>query len=233
MRVIIAEDNLTELNYFKRLLEKENNINIIGEAHDGEDALALLLKLKPDVAFLDISMPGLTGMEISESLDGKIFVVFITAHNDFALDAFNAGTFDYLLKPVDPKRLKLTIKRLKRILSLKHASPGKITVNIKGALVLLDVAKILFLEKAPLLKKIIIHMEDKEYKVSGTLDKFEDKLKHYGFARSHKAFIININKVDRLIPWGDNSYLVKLFGTKKEVIVSRHFAPLVKSLIND
>ncbi|MCL6561157.1 MAG: LytTR family DNA-binding domain-containing protein [Firmicutes bacterium] len=233
MRVIIAEDNSTELNYFKRLLEKENDVHIIGEAHDGQDALELLLKLKPDAAFLDISMPGLTGMELAERLDGKVFVVFITAHNDFALDAFNAGTLDYLLKPVDPQRLKLTIKRLKRMLSFKYTRSGKITVNIKGTLVRLDINEILYLEKIPLVKKIIIHMKDKEYKVSGTLDKFEDKLNNYGFARSHKSFIININKVDRLIPWGDSSYLIKLFGTKKEVMVSRHFAPLIKSLIND
>ncbi|WP_066636828.1 LytR/AlgR family response regulator transcription factor [Desulfolucanica intricata] len=231
MRVIIAEDNLVEMSYLKKLLSQEEDINIVGEAYDGHEAMKMISKLKPEVAFLDISMPGISGMELAKKFDDKVFIVFVTAHNEYALDAYEVGSVDYLLKPVDPERVNLTLKRIRKILPRKIKSSDRISVNVRGSIIAIEIDKIILIEKAPMIKKIIIHTMNNQYTVSGALNKFEDILKKYGFVRSHKSFIININKLEKMIPWGDKSYLAKLHGIKKEVFISRNYAPMIKSLI--
>jgi len=231
MRVIIAEDNPVELRYIKNLLSKDSDIALVGEANNGIEAINLISKTKPDVAFLDISMPVKSGLEVAKELNENISVVFITAHNDFALEAFSVGSIDYILKPIDPERIKKTITRIKRITYNKNTTQ-KIAVNIKRQILFLDVNKIIYLEKLPLVKKILFALENnQEINVSGTLEGFDEQLKYYGFVRSHKSYIINLNKISRIIPWGDNTYLVKFNGTEKEVMISRSYLPAIKSIL--
>jgi DNA-binding LytR/AlgR family response regulator len=228
MRVIIAEDNPIEMNFFKEILSNYEDISIVGEVNNGSEASRIISKLKPDVAFLDISMPGINGIELAEKLNGDIFVVFITAHNDFAIRAFEIGSLDYILKPVEPERLNLTLERIRKLYPFRVGSK-KISVNIKGSIIPIDIERIIFIEKLPIIKKVTIQLDNQNYLVSGTLEDFEKRLKNHGFVRSHKSFIINVKKVEKMIPWGDKSYLAKMHGTKKEVLISRHYAPTIKA----
>ncbi|MTI80012.1 MAG: response regulator transcription factor [Firmicutes bacterium] len=231
MRVIIADDNTTELNLLRQFLYKEQDVNVISEETNGDDALKNIDKFKPDVAFLDISMPGLSGIKIAKRISTDIFVVFITAHQDYALDAFELGSVDYILKPVTYGRIEKSLSRIRRYMSNKQ-NIQKLSINIKGQLIAIDINKIVFIEKMPLQKKLKIYTKDKEYVVSGNLKNFEEQLKDYSFIRSHKSYLININMVNKLIPWGDKSYLAKMMGSKQEVLVSRKHAPIIKSLFN-
>ena len=115
MRIVIADDNKLEIQILKRILKNESDISIVGEASDGNNALQLILKFNPDAAFLDISMPGLTGIDVAQELKKRnVAVVFITAHHDYALDAFELGSVDYILKPITPERVTKTLGRLRR-----------------------------------------------------------------------------------------------------------------------
>lgn len=231
MRVIIAEDNPIELSYIRNLISKDNDITIVGEANDGVEAINLITKIKPDVAFLDISMPVKSGLEVAKELNENICVVFITGHSDFALEAFNVGSIDYILKPIEPERIIRTITRIKRFRYDKNTTQ-KIAVNIKNEVIFLNVNKIIYLEKMPLVKKILFGMENQqELTVFGALDSFERSLACYNFVRTHKSFIINLNKVNRIIPCGDNTYIAKFSGTEKEVLVSRHYSASVKDML--
>ncbi|ACV61333.1 two component transcriptional regulator, LytTR family [Desulfofarcimen acetoxidans DSM 771] len=231
MRVIIAEDNPVEMRYLKNLLSRESDIEIIGEVSDGWEATKMISKLQPEVAFLDISMPGISGMDLVRKFDGRVIIVLVTAHHEYALDAFEAGSMDYLLKPVEPERVSLTIRRLRKILSRKTRYSGRININTKDSIIAVEIDSIIFIEKVPLAKKIKIQTVNNEYIVSGTLNEFEDKLKSLGFIRTHKSFIINPDKLEKMIPWGDKSYLAKMHGVKKEALVSRKYAGMVKSAI--
>lgn len=235
MRVLVAEDSPNDLSFIKELLIQEKDVTIIGEANNGIEALKLFAKTNPDVAFLDISMPGLTGMDLAKKINKKAIIVFITAYNEFAVEAFTVGSLDYILKPIDPERFYITLQRVREAISQKKGSfTHKYTVNIRGSLVPLDISKIIFIEKVPLLKKLQIYLDDnQELRVSGSLEKFEHKLKEHGFIRCHKSFIININKVERIFPWGDNTYLAKIIGSKKEILVSRHYAATLKLLMKN
>ncbi|MCF8009695.1 MAG: LytTR family DNA-binding domain-containing protein [Clostridiales bacterium] len=232
MRIVIAEDNPAEMDYLKKLLLQHENVKILGEAADGEKALDMIYRLKPEAAFLDISMPGTSGMALAQKVPEDVLVIFVTAHNQYALEAFDAGSVDYLLKPVTGERLKQSLDRVNRLLNRKRGSE-KIFVKINGTVVGIDTDKIIFLEKVPFRKKLTIYTIDKQYTLSGNLNDFEEKLKDYGFARSHRSFVVNIHKISKLVPWENKTYLAVMEDTQKEVLVSRKYAPVIKNLLFD
>lgn len=99
-------------------------------------------------------------------------------------------------------------------------------------MVRLNTRDIIFIEKMPGQKSLTIYTKLKEYKGKGTLNEFEEVLKDFGFIRSHRGFIINLSRLREMVPWGDKSYLARLNGTNKEVLISRKKAPVIKSLFN-
>jgi two-component system LytT family response regulator len=112
MKALIIDDERLARTELKRLLEPFKEINIVGEAVNAEDAVNKITELNPDIIFLDIQMPGKTGFELLEELDNVPIVVFTTAYDEYALKAFEYNAMDYLLKPIEPKRLEDTVKRL-------------------------------------------------------------------------------------------------------------------------
>jgi DNA-binding LytR/AlgR family response regulator len=120
-RAILADDErLMREQLRARLREAWPELELVGEARNGEDALAMVAKLRPDLAFLDIRMPGQTGLEVARTIAGCCHIVFVTAYEAHAIEAFERGAIDYLLKPVDNARLAVTIARLKERLAAGH-----------------------------------------------------------------------------------------------------------------
>jgi DNA-binding LytR/AlgR family response regulator len=130
---IIADDEPVLRKQLRCLLaEQWPELIVTGEAGNGEEAVQLVRELKPDIAFLDICMPGITGMEAAAEINTISLIVFVTAYDEYAIDAFEKQAVDYLLKPVDTKRLATTISRLKNTLSNKpRLSDGVITDLLK------------------------------------------------------------------------------------------------------
>ena len=115
---ILVDDEDNPLRYLERRLRSLwPDLDILGTAGNGRSALALCEELQPDIVFLDIQMPGISGLQVADSLDPDIRVVFVTAYDEFAVAAFETAAVDYLLKPVDDSRLKVTINRLKETTS--------------------------------------------------------------------------------------------------------------------
>lgn len=228
MRVVIVEDNLIEALYIRSLLLQENDIKIVGEADNGIKALELISRTKPDLVFLDISIPGLSGIDVASKISEDTKIIFITASADFAIDAFLIGSVDYILKPIGRERLIISLNRARKA----HAKiiSNTISINNKGKITILDINKILFIEKELGSKQVIIHTANDQYKWSGTLKILEERLKANGFIRTHKAYIVNMSKIKAMIPYGDKSYLAIFHGTTKEVHISRKYAPHIKSL---
>ncbi|HSD62947.1 MAG TPA: response regulator, partial [Ignavibacteriaceae bacterium] len=112
MKALLVDDERLARTELRRLLSPFKDINIVGEAVNAEDALAKITQLNPDLIFLDIQMPGKNGFEMLEELDSVPTVVFTTAYDEYALKAFEYNAMDYLLKPIEPKRLEDTVKRL-------------------------------------------------------------------------------------------------------------------------
>ena len=120
MKALIVDDERLGRAELRRLLEPHPEVEIVGEARDADEALALIEQLQPDLLFLDIQMPGRTGFELLEQLDRVPLVVFTTAYDDYALKAFEVNALDYLLKPVSPERLEAALARA----ALRKARPA-------------------------------------------------------------------------------------------------------------
>jgi DNA-binding LytR/AlgR family response regulator len=115
-KTVLIDDEPLALKRLERLLRPyDNTIEVVGRAENGADAVALINKLKPDLVFLDIQMPELTGFDVLERLEYTPLVIFSTAYDQYALQAFDVNSIDYLLKPVDPERLKKAVNKLLRL----------------------------------------------------------------------------------------------------------------------
>ena len=111
--VVADDERLMREQIVDRLKEAWPELLIVGEAANGREAIAMVQSLEPDIVFLDISMPGMDGLQAARALAGKVHLVFVTAHDQYAISAFEHGAVDYLLKPADPERVAVTCRRLR------------------------------------------------------------------------------------------------------------------------
>jgi two-component system LytT family response regulator/two-component system response regulator LytT len=125
LRAILADDEQPARDELKYLLDQRGGVDVVGQAADGVEALAVIERLQPDLVFLDVQMPGLTGFEVARRLLGESAqaeIVFVTAYDRHAIEAFEVNAVDYLLKPVDPARLDLALQRVRRRISATAAA---------------------------------------------------------------------------------------------------------------
>ena len=135
IKALLADDEEQLRKYLKaKLAEVWPDLVICGEARNGRDALDFIAKHHPEIAFLDIRMPGLTGMEVARKIAGACRVVFITAYDEYAMEAFEKGAVDYLLKPVSRERLEKTVKRLQEQIAAQSKPPSEISEKIERLL---------------------------------------------------------------------------------------------------
>ncbi|MBT9494889.1 MAG: response regulator transcription factor [Paucibacter sp.] len=164
MRVLIVDDEPQARARLQRLLTTMPGIEIVGTAKDGEQALAQVAALAPDVVFLDIQMPGISGLDVAASLpDPAPALVFATAFDRYALDAFDSAAVDYLLKPVEAERLARTLDRLRERLRMRasparaeQAPPAQLLVPDRGRTHVVAVAEIAWLEAAD--NYVVLHL---------------------------------------------------------------------------
>lgn len=217
-----------------RILANSNEqIEIIGEAKNFNEAQKLVVKLNPDLVFLDINMPGKSGVElISELRDQAPFVIFTTAHSDYAAEAFNLNAVHYLLKPFDQAKFNQAVDRAKErivakkseeiltsiqdVFSLKQndkSYPERIPIKVDDKIVLVPVSEIYFIEADK--NYVSINLKDKTYRMRSTLNDLEEKLIPDSFVRVHKSFIVNKTYVKELEPTFNQEYIIKLSSGKK------------------
>ena len=222
-KTVIIEDEILARKRLKLLLKKhEEMIEIIAEAKNGKEGLEIINTYKPDLIFLDIQMPGLTGFEMLQHLDEIPLVIFTTAYDEYALQAFETNTIDYLLKPIAPERLEKAIQKLQQMGSnelqiddqlldfISKISQPKISfVKVKtGSIIkLIKFSKICYLNSEE--KYTFLHTFDKKYILSDSLNEFEKKLPAQ-FKRIHRACIINLDYVKEIVNLSINKSIVVL-----------------------
>lgn len=230
---MIAEDELPSSEELIYILGKYPFINIMGVANDGVKALELASEKLPDVIFLDINMPEMSGIELAEKLKilkKDIRIIFITAYESHALKAFELGAIDYILKPFDEKRIEVTLKRILEILYNSNERPpktNKIPAVKHGRTFLLDIDCIYFCFTEN--EKTYIKVKNEKYDTSCALYEMEQKT---GFFRAHKSFIVNIDHIKELYPWTNGTYKIIMDDlNKSEITVSRTYVNNLKNMI--
>lgn len=254
-KAIIAEDEPAILNSLRKLLSKYwPELEVCGTAHDGISALNMMETMRPDFAFLDIRMPGLTGIEVASRLTFPCSIVFITAYERYAIDAFEKGAIDYLLKPVTDARLVKTVERLKlRIDHSDHGDDGNhgnhngtqirellsallaaahgggerlkwLNVRHKDAVRLIPVDAVIYFRATD--KYTTVRTADDEYLIGKTIRELAEHLPSDTFRQVHRAVIVNLCAIDRVVRSLTGRYELHLKEIPDTLQVSRAYSPL-------
>ncbi|CAJ1003127.1 LytR/AlgR family response regulator transcription factor [Brevibacillus aydinogluensis] len=227
IRVMIAEDEHLAREELTYLLQQESDVELLPCASNGRELLRLVEEHDPDVVFLDIKMPELEGDQAARMLAARKdrpLLVFSTAHEDYAVEAFKLNAVDYLLKPTEPQRLRETLQRVrKRLAETSGPQAGKVSkliVEESSRLVVIDPAAILYAVRDD--RVVRICTETEVYTTRMTLQQLEEKLQAHSFFRTHKSYLVNLQYVSELEPWFNGAYNLILKGPKKvRVPVSR------------
>ncbi len=225
LRVLIAEDEATARRRLRRLLVEHGGVELVAEAQDGVELLALLQEHQPDLLLLDIRMPRLSGMDALALMDpGGPLVVFTTAYAEHAVQAFEHGAVDYLLKPLEPERLARALARARAQLGERAsgvALPQRVVVPTRRGLVLLrpDEISHALLDGA----SCVVVARGQRFITDFRLSELERRLPADRFRRVHRQALVDLERVERLEPRPSGGYVAHLDGGH-EVPVSRQEA---------
>lgn len=223
MKALLIDDERLARNELRRLLAAFPDIRVAGEAANAKQAREQMAALKPDLLFLDVQMPGETGMEFLESMEPPIpHVIFTTAYDEFAVKAFELNAIDYLLKPVDPPRLAEAIGRLppakapgkgKQAASGNLREKDKVFVREGDRCWFVEVGQIRLLESEGNYTRV--HFGDAQPQLFRSLNAMEERLDPKFFFRANRRQIINISWIHSIEPWFSSGLLVELKGGAK------------------
>jgi DNA-binding LytR/AlgR family response regulator len=217
VRAVIADDEPRARQYLEKLLGEQEGIDVAGTAKSGVEALTLYHRLRPDAMFLDIHMPDLSGLEVARQIarGGSPVIVFVTAFDQYAVQAFELAAIDYLLKPIKRERLAETVRRV--IAEVREASAAERGEKLREALESPGVSKqtpvlrrlpvrhkrevkLLDLAQVPLIfsrdRLVLARAEDHEYLVDYTLQELEQRLPEGQFVRVHRGALVNLDAVE-------------------------------------
>jgi two-component system LytT family response regulator len=230
MRVLIADDEPIARQILREHIESLPSVEIAGEATTGSEALARIFDTQPDVVLLDLQMPELDGLAVVRSLRGdkKPVIIFVTAFERYALDAFDVGAVDYLLKPVRRERLEKAILKAERQLKGlpgSAAAPRKIVGRRGTDMYLLDPAEIVAFQAEGELVHIIAG--DQRYLADHSLKVLESKLEQPRFRRIHRRTIINTDHIRKISPLSSKRWLLKM-SNGFEAVVSKRLASAIR-----
>ncbi|MDI9341622.1 MAG: LytTR family transcriptional regulator DNA-binding domain-containing protein [Sediminibacterium sp.] len=236
MKAIIIDDERLARQELKSLLAEFKEIEIVAECVSAADGKQKIEELKPDVVFLDINMPGKSGLELVEEISALPDVVFVTAYDEHAIKAFELNAFDYLLKPVQPQRLAETIKKL----SLKDNVSGKENtslLNENDQVFIKDGEKCWFvrLNDIRLFESegnyVRVYFETNKPLILRSLNNLEQRLSEKTFFRASRKHILNLNYIATIETWFNGGLMVKM-KDGREVEISRRQAVRLKELMS-
>jgi two-component system LytT family response regulator/two-component system response regulator LytT len=245
IRVVVVDDEALAREELCFQLGQMGDLEVVGQAADGLEALATVGREEPDLVFLDVQMPGLNGFEVARRLleqGDPPAVVFVTAYDQHAIEAFDVNALDYLLKPVEAGRLDQTLQRARKRLSVDRGAPGavndqlerivkmmaerqarreQVAVKVGERFMLVQADEIIYASLADESINIVTGQ------VAGTsnyrtLDDLQARLDPEVFWRVHRSHLVNINKIKEIVPWFSRNYILRMKDAKgTEIPVSR------------
>ena len=229
LRAVVVDDEPLAREEICYLLDQMGGVEVVAQAGNGPDALELVTEHEPDLVFLDVQMPGLTGFEVARRLMASgtpVSIVFVTAYDQHAIEAFEVNAVDYLLKPVDSARLQTAVQRvrqrrstgpplndqLERLVQFVEERQGRreqVAVKVGERFLLVQADDIIFASMADESINIVASQ------ISGscnfrTLDELQARLDPARFWRVHRSHLVNINKIKEIVPWFSRNYILRM-----------------------
>lgn len=242
MRVLVVDDEGVARRRLMRMLGKIEDVEIVGEADSGAQALERIRELRPDVALLDIRMPGMSGLELAARLPDPVpHIIFTTAHREHALEAFERSAVDYLLKPLQQERLADALDRVRKrerpadgqqIRELleqwaRGTQPPRLTARQGDSLHLIDPRQLSRFHSQG--GYTAFRHSGRELLIDDTINALEQRLAAWGFVRVHRSELVNIDRIRAIRKDGDQT-LVELTDGQQAVVSRRHLAALKQRL---
>jgi two-component system LytT family response regulator len=233
LRAVVVDDERLARKELRSLLDEQEGVTVVGEADSVNDAEAVIEKTAPDVVFLDIHLGGESGFDLLDRLEADCDVVFVTAHDAYAIRAFEVNALDYLLKPVNPDRLARAIERLTAPKPVSIAPPRQLEYGDRIFLETDGHPRFVKLDTIVCLVAADDHSElytsdGKKTLVLKSLREWEERLPERHFPRIHRSTIINLEFVERLETGFNRSYRVFLRGFSEPLAMSRRHASKLK-----
>jgi len=244
VKAILVDDELFALKELQLQLESLPNIQIIGSFTNPLESFFNITTLNPDVVFLDIDMPEVSGIYLAEQImttHPRVKIIFVTAFDKYAINAFELNAVDYILKPFTLERIKKTISKLeekieKNINSDIHSLSNQYKESVKkffiyeqDNIILLNIKDIYYIEA--LNKFVRIRTKDRFYNSNHSLNYFENKLKNLDFFRTHRGYLVNLDKIAEIMPKINYSFDIRMTDTNDLIPVSRTNIKLLKQLL--
>lgn len=234
IRVLIADDNEAIRMIERKMIEKAGGFELVGEARDGLETIELVEKLHPQIVFLDVEMPGKTGVEaarVIQDMNPAIILIFATAHDDYMGDAFEVYAFDYLLKPFKAERVMQTLARARErlhpeqaVAPLPHAArtpvqpAGRMMLHHRDGVTFINMTDIVLVQRED--RATVIYTTGGRYVTGDSLAETEARLDPTVFFRSHKSYIINLNHISNITPYGRWTYVVHLHCISQDALIT-------------
>jgi two-component system LytT family response regulator len=222
LKVFIADDDAGMRLVLRKIIESMDGIEFIGEAADGEEAVRRCAADRPDVIFLDVEMPVLSGTQAAKRLNALLpesALIFVTAHSEYMPEAFEVYAADYLLKPFKTDRVRQTLRKLQKAHVRSKAAPAPtLMLKNRDGMSFVPVKDIILIYRENKTTQIVT--ADCVYTTSDSLNEIAAKLDSGAFFRCHRAYIINISAVTKVYPYGRWTYLVKMKGTDKDALIT-------------
>lgn len=235
IKAIVVDDERLARKELILMLNEFSNIEISGEASDISTAQKLLTEIKPDLVFLDIQMPGESGFDLINSIPANTKVIFVTAFDEYAIRAFDVSALDYLLKPVNPKRLKETIEKIGQVNSSvlilgelrKLEEHDRLLVTLNSKLQFIKVNSIIYISAAGDYTEVQTSEHQKGITLK-SIKEWEMRLPESLFVRIHRSTIVNLEFVERIDEWFQKSYRIHLKNIDFPFEVSRRYTAKLK-----
>src|SRR6185503_15053790 len=245
LRAVLVDDEQLARDELGFLLGQHGGVEVIGQAGNGLEALTTIDRLQPDVVFLDVQMPGLTGSEVARRLlegRGASHIIFVTAYDQHAIEAFEVNAVDYLLKPVDQSRLEVAVERARRRIVTDRPTDGvnnadlekivqlvaerqsrreRLAIKVGERFLLVQAEEIIYASLADEGITVVTgqYAGTSNYR---TLDELQARLDPSVFWRVHRSHLVNINKIKEIVPWFSRNYILRMKDEKAtEIPVSR------------
>jgi two-component system LytT family response regulator len=245
LRTLIVDDEAPARERLKRYLASLEGVEVIGEAADGLQAVKMIETQAPELVLLDIQMPGLDGFGVVEALEDPPPIIFVTAYDQYAIRAFEVHALDYLLKPFSQERLARAIQHAREALAEGHdlsaqlrplledlAAEGRyltrLAVRDRASIRVLDAGDVDWIGIED--EQVIVHAGDRTYPIRRTLIELEARLDPKQFFRAHRSAIVNLDRVQEVIPWFKGSHILRL-TTGAEVDLSRAQARALRKIL--
>ena len=244
IKALIVEDEELARNILREFLKSFPEIEVAGEYADGFSALREIREQKPDLVFLDVQMPKLTGFEMLELLDDAPEIIFTTAFDQYAIKAFEINAVDYLLKPFSEERFREAVDKaakrlrgkgrpflepLKNHIDKTAGVISRVVVRSGGEISVIPVEQIIYIEALD--DYVMIYAETGRFIKQKTMKYFDDHLPGDEFVRVHRSYIVKAGRIVKIEPYGKNSWIVVLKGSVR-VPVSRSGYTLLKEVLD-